>query len=49
MRLELVDAGPDIELTVGASGAAGIYTQRGASIRIVRKVVIRIYSWLNYL
>lgn len=33
----------------GAAGAAAVYTQRGKPVRIIRKVIIRMYSWLNYL
>jgi multidrug resistance efflux pump len=33
----------------GASGVAAIYTDRATVIRIVRKVVIRMTTWLNYI
>lgn len=32
----------------GASGAAAIYTNHGKSFKIVRRVMIRWYTWLNY-
>ena len=36
-------------LPAGASGAAAIYTNHGKPFQIVRRVVIRWYTWLNYL
>ncbi|HWL11266.1 MAG TPA: HlyD family secretion protein [Planctomicrobium sp.] len=36
-------------LPAGAAGAAAIYTDYGKPFRIVRKVVVRWYTWLNYL
>jgi hypothetical protein len=33
---------------VGAGGAAAIYTDHVPSFRIVRKIVIRWYTWLNF-
>jgi multidrug resistance efflux pump len=49
VRLELDESHADLELPAGAGGNAAIYTQRGRPIRIVRRVIIRIYTWLNYL
>lgn len=36
-------------LPAGAAGAAAIYTQYGMPFRIVRRVVVRWYTWLNYI
>jgi multidrug resistance efflux pump len=36
-------------LPAGASGAAAIYTNHGKAFKIVRKVVLRWYTWLNYI
>lgn len=36
-------------LPAGAAGAAAIYTNHGRPFRIVRKVVVRWYTWLNYI
>ena len=36
-------------LPAGASGAAAIYTDHGKAFRIVRRVVVRWYTWLNYI
>jgi multidrug resistance efflux pump len=49
IRLELDEASSGAELPGGAGGTAAIYTETGKPIRIVRKVVIRMYTWLNYL
>jgi multidrug resistance efflux pump len=35
-------------LPAGASGAAAIYTKHGSSWAMVRKIMIRWYTWLNY-
>jgi multidrug resistance efflux pump len=32
----------------GASGAAAIYTDRAPSFKMVRRVMLRWYTWLNY-
>jgi len=37
-----------LELPVGAGGRAAIYTDKGKPFRIIRKVIIRMYTWLNY-
>jgi hypothetical protein len=33
----------------GASGAAAIYTDRAPSFKMVRRVMLRWYTWLNYI
>ncbi len=33
----------------GSGGAVAIYTDKMKAIRIVRKVVLRMYTWLNFL
>ncbi len=35
-------------LPAGAAGAAAVYTSKGKSIRVIRKVILRMYSWINY-
>jgi multidrug resistance efflux pump len=37
------------ELPAGAGGAAAIYTDHVPSMQIVRRVVLRWYTWLNYI
>lgn len=33
----------------GAHGAAAVYTKHGTSLKVIRRVVIRWYTWLNYI
>ncbi len=49
VRLKIDDQYADLPLAAGASGVAAVYTDRAQAIRIVRKVVIRMSSWLNYI
>ncbi len=49
VRLELEEPHADLELPAGTGGNSAIYTQKGKVIRIVRRVIIRVYTWLNYL
>jgi multidrug resistance efflux pump len=49
VRLEIDDQYRDLPLSAGASGVAAVYTDRAQAIRIVRKVVVRMTSWLNYI
>ena len=46
--LELDDVA-DLTIPVGSSGVAAVYTDRAQMIRVVRKVVIRMTTWLNYI
>jgi multidrug resistance efflux pump len=36
-------------LPAGASGAAAVYTDRAPSFKMVRRVMLRWYTWLNYI
>lgn len=36
-------------LAAGASGSAAVYTNHGAAFKIVRRVILRWYTWLNYI
>ncbi len=45
---ELEEESLRFNLPGGAGGAAAIYTERAKPLRIIRKIVIRMYSWLNY-
>ena len=38
----------DMELPIGAGGAAAIFSEGGKPLRIIRQVTIRMYTWLNY-
>ena len=48
VRVSFPDLPPTLELPVGAGGRAAIYTSKGKPFRIIRKVIIRMYTWLNY-
>jgi hypothetical protein len=47
VALELDDIG-DLTLPAGTAGVAAVYTDRAQAIQIIRKVVIRMTTWLNY-
>lgn len=49
VRLTLDDTHDQVRLPAGAAGVAAIYTEKATMIRIIRKVILRITSWLNYL
>ena len=36
-------------LASGANGAVAIYTESGKSLRIIRTVIIRMFTWLSFL
>jgi len=48
VRFDLDEASSGYAIPAGVGGAAAIYTDKATVIRIVRKVVIRMYTWLNY-
>lgn len=48
IRFELDDEFSGYAVPAGVGGAAAIYTDELQAIRIVRKVIIRMYTWLNY-
>jgi len=48
VRVGFPDLSQTLELPVGAGGRAAIYTSKGKPFRIIRKVIIRMYTWLNY-
>jgi RND family efflux transporter MFP subunit len=37
------------QLPSGANGAVAIYTDSGRALRIIRKVIIRMFTWMNFL
>jgi multidrug resistance efflux pump len=49
VKFDLADRDRDLFLAAGAVGAAAIYTQHGEIIQIVRKVIMRVGSYTNYL
>ena len=48
VQVQLEEAARELTIPAGSSGAAAVYTERAKAIRIVRKVVIRMTTWLNY-
>ena len=49
MKFDLADRDREVFLAAGAVGQAAIYTQHGAMLHVVRKVILRVGSYLNYL
>jgi multidrug resistance efflux pump len=49
VKFDIADRDRELFLAAGASGDAAIYTQGFAAIHIIRKVIIRVGSYLNYL
>jgi multidrug resistance efflux pump len=49
VRLKIADRDKDLFLAAGAHGHGAIYTQHGHHIHIVRKVILRVGSFLNWL
>ncbi len=49
VRLRVDDDISDRLLPIGTGGAVAIYTDRGKALRIIRKIMVRTYAWLNYL
>jgi RND family efflux transporter MFP subunit len=48
VRLELDEVHDDLVIPAGASGVAAVYSQHAQVIQIIRRVIIRMTSWLNY-
>lgn len=46
--IELVDNLPDFRLPSGLSGEVAVYTEHFHHVAIIRKVLLRMNSWLNY-
>ncbi|HMA32261.1 MAG TPA: biotin/lipoyl-binding protein [Casimicrobiaceae bacterium] len=49
VKLDLTDKDKELFLAAGAAGDAAIYTDRVEEIQILRKVIIRVGSYFNYL
>jgi RND family efflux transporter MFP subunit len=49
VRLKFDSAVQPAQLPSGANGAVAIYTDSGKPLRIIRKVVIRMFTWLNFM
>jgi multidrug resistance efflux pump len=49
VKLDIAERDRDLFLAAGAVGGAAIYTQHGAMVHIIRKVILRVGSYTNYL
>ena len=48
VKLVLEDVPDDVELAAGIGGMAVIFTSRGKAVHIIPKVMLRMYTWLNF-
>jgi len=49
VRLKFDSGVQPVQLSSGANGAVAIYTGSGKPLRIIRKVIIRMFTWMNFL
>ena len=49
VKFNVADKDKELFLAAGAAGDAAIYTEHGAALHIIRKVIIRVGSYMNYL
>ena len=49
VKFDVADKDKDLFLAAGAAGIAAVYTESVEEIQILRKVIMRINSYLNYL
>ena len=49
VKFDIADKDKEVFMAAGAAGSAAIYTERLAAIHIIRKVVLRVGSYINYL
>ncbi|MFN7571498.1 MAG: HlyD family secretion protein [Betaproteobacteria bacterium] len=49
VKFDIAERDRELFLAAGAAGSAAIYTEHGAAIQILRKVILRVNSYLNYL
>jgi hypothetical protein len=49
VKFDVADKDEELFLAAGASGNAAIYTQRLHAIHIIRKVILRVGAYINYL
>ena len=48
VKFDVADKDQELFLAAGAAGDAAIYTEHGEAVHIIRKVIIRVGSYLNY-
>ncbi|MGH8701735.1 MAG: HlyD family secretion protein, partial [Burkholderiales bacterium] len=49
VKFDIADKDKDMFMAAGAAGSAAIYTEHLAAIHIIRKVVLRVGAYINYL
>ena len=49
VKFDIADRDKEMFMAAGAAGSAAIYTERLAAIHIIRKVVLRVGAYINYL
>jgi multidrug resistance efflux pump len=49
VKFDLTDKDKDLFLAAGAAGQAAIYTEHAEFLHIIRKIILRVGSYLNYL
>ncbi|HQR72709.1 MAG TPA: HlyD family secretion protein, partial [Burkholderiaceae bacterium] len=49
VKFDIADKDKELFLAAGAAGAAAIYTEHAEFLHIIRKVILRVGSYLNYL
>ena len=49
VKFDVADKDKDLFLAAGAAGDAAIYTEHGEAVHIIRKVILRVGSYTNYL
>jgi len=47
-RLEITDDLPGYQLPPGSTAQVAIYTEHVAAVAIIRRVLLRMKAWLNY-
>ena len=49
VKFDIAEKDREVFMAAGAAGAAAIYTERLAAIHIIRKVILRVGAYTNYL
>ena len=49
VKFDIADKDKDLFLAAGAAGGAAIYTEHAEFLHIIRKVIMRVGSYMNYL
>jgi hypothetical protein len=49
VKIDIIERDRKLFLAAGATGNAAIYTDHFAAIHIIRKVILRVGSYVNYL